>query len=266
MKVIILAGGRGTRITEETEVKPKPMIKIGELPIICHLMKYYSSFGHNEFIICLGYKGYVIKEYFSNYLFLNSSHVELNTLTGEYHIHQNISDNWNIHLLETGLDTSTAGRLRQAFSILKNDEKCFLSYGDVLSNVDLHDLEAMHLNNNKLITVTGGIPPSKYGSLQLDNSDSGMKYSLAKGFTEKPFQQMGWVSTGFFLCDKRVDKYIHSIHETWEQEPLQRLCSAGELGVFKHSGFWQPVDTVRDKLKMQKLWGLKGEMAPWCVW
>jgi len=266
VKVVILAGGRGTRISEETFAKPKPMIHIGPKPILWHIMKYYATYGHKEFIVCLGYRGYQIKEYFYNYRLHNAECVRL---TGEskYELFGATDiDDWNIILLETGLETETGGRIAQALNHV-GEEAFFITYGDVLASVDLGMLEDCHRKSGLIATVTAGFPPAKYGAIGASGLETpGIQHSLVDSFTEKPTTQMGLVSAGYFITDKRIGNYIKGANVAFEGRPLEELATSGHLGVFKHSGFWQPMDTLRDKMELESLWLDETNQAPWCIW
>jgi glucose-1-phosphate cytidylyltransferase len=256
MKAVILAGGLGTRISEETIVKPKPMIEIGGKPILWHILKLYSSHGINEFIICCGYKGYMIKEYFSNY-FLHMSDVTFDMKNNEMHVHENHAEPWKVTLVNTGEDSMTGGRLKRVAEYLK-DENCFcMTYGDGVGNVNISESVAFHLKQNRLATVTATHPPAKFGALAIDGD------TVSK-FQEKPSGEEGMVSGGFFVLSPKVLDYIQDDSSSWEHIPMERLAEEGELSVFKHHGFWQPMDTLRDKQYLERLWA-SGE-APWKSW
>jgi len=256
MKAVILAGGLGTRISEETHLKPKPMINIGGKPILWHIMKTYSAYGINEFIICLGYKGYLIKEYFANY-YLHMSDVTFDMENNSMQVHQNTVEPWKVTLIDTGEETSTGGRLKKVASHLAPDEPFCFTYGDGLSNVDIGKLVKVHHSSGTLATVTAVQPPGRFGSLDL----SGNKI-LA--FDEKPKGDGLWVNGGYFVLSPKVFDYIEGDATVWEKEPLQHLAAEGDLTAFKHGGFWQPMDTLRDKVRLEELW--KSGSAPWKVW
>ena len=264
MKVIILAGGRGTRLSEETFKRPKPMVKIGEMPLLWHLMKYYESFGHDEFIVCVGYLGYQIKEYFAHYALHRSDCIKVDLQKESVTLKSEGLEKWKVTILETGLDTTTGGRIKQALQEIEGEEKFFISYGDVLANVDLNQLVQSHNNSGSLVTVTAGMPPAKYGSLKYNQEKNG--FLKATDFSEKPKEQFGLVSAGYFVCDKRIDTYLDDPKQAWEDDPLKRLCNDGMVSIYKHEGFWQPMDTARDKEELERLWGVDGESAPWKKW
>lgn len=255
MKVVILAGGLGTRISEETIVKPKPMIEIGAKPILWHIMKIYSTHGINDFIICLGYKGYVIKEYFANY-FLHMSDVTFNLIENKLEIHQNTAEPWRITLVETGDNTMTGGRLKRVASYLGQDDFCF-TYGDGLADINITELVAYHKSQKTLATLTAIQPPGRFGALCLDNQK-------VRGFSEKPAGDGGWINGGFFVLSPKVIDYIEDDHTTWEKFPLESLAKEGQLGAYQHKGFWHPMDTLRDKIYLEDLWVTS--KAPWRIW
>ena len=256
MKVLILAGGFGTRLSEETDVKPKPMIEIGGKPILWHIMKAYSSHGFNEFVILLGYKGYVVKEFFSNY-FLHQSDVTIDLADNSMKIHQNESEPWKVTLLETGLNTFTGGRIKRAKDYIGDDD-FLLTYGDGLSDVDIEKTVKFHKKHGKNITMTAVQPAGRYGALDIKNDNS------ISSFEEKPKGDGSWINGGFFVCKSDVLNYIEGDSTIFEQEPLINLASNGELMSYKHSGFWQSMDTLRDKKNLCQLWD-QGN-APWKNW
>lgn len=256
MKVLILAGGFGTRLSEETDLKPKPMVEIGGMPILWHIMKQYSHFGHNEFVILLGYKGYMIKEFFANY-FLHRADFTVDLANNETTIIKNISEPWKIHLIDTGAETLTGGRIKRAADLIK-DEAFMLTYGDAVSNVDINELIRFHKNNNKTITMTSVQPEGRFGALDIDSDN------LVLNFKEKPKGDGAWVNGGFFVCEPEVLDYISDDSTIFEQEPLCQLAMKGQLVTFKHSKFWQCMDTIRDKLFLMNLWD--NEKAPWKLW
>ena len=256
MKVLILAGGFGTRLSEETDVKPKPMIEIGGKPILWHIMKAYSSHGFNEFVILLGYKGYVVKEFFSNY-FLHQSDVTIDLADNSMKIHQNESEPWKVTLLETGLNTFTGGRIKRAKDYIGDDD-FLLTYGDGLSDVDIEKTVKFHKKHGKNITMTAVQPAGRYGALDIQNDNS------ISSFQEKPKGDGSWINGGFFVCKSDVLNYIEDDSTIFEQEPLINLASNGELMSYKHSGFWQSMDTLRDKKNLCQLWD-QGN-APWKNW
>ena len=255
MKVVILAGGFGTRISEETGVKPKPMVEIGGKPILWHIMKIYSAYGINDFVICCGYKGYVIKEYFANYS-LHSSNVTFDMKNNETEIHQNFSEPWRITLVDTGYDTPTGGRLKRVQSFIGKEDFCF-TYGDGVSNVNIADLVAFHRKQKSLATVTAVLPPSKYGILSMDERGK------VRAFEEKPEGDGGWINGGFFVLSPKVIDYIDD-DAMWEHAPMKRLVEENQLSAFQHRGFWHPMDTLRDNQQLEKLWN--AGKAPWKVW
>ncbi len=256
MKVVILAGGFGTRLSEETDVRPKPMVEIGGKPILWHIMKTYSSYGFNEFVVLLGYKGYVIKEFFSNY-FLHQSDVTIDLANNSMEVHQNESEPWKVTLLETGLNTLTGGRIKRAKDYIGDDD-FLLTYGDGLSDVDISKTVEFHKSHGKNITMTAVQPAGRYGALDIkaDNSIS--------SFKEKPKGDGAWINGGFFVCKPEVLNYIAGDSTTFEQEPLTDLAAEGQLMSFKHSGFWECMDTLRDKTNLCQLWD--SDQAPWKQW
>ncbi len=256
MKVVILAGGLGTRITEETILKPKPMVEIGSKPILWHIMKIYSTYGINDFIVCCGYKGYVIKEYFANYS-LHSSNVTIDMKKNVIETHQNFSEDWRITLVDTGEKTATAGRLKRVRSFIGDEEFCF-TYGDGVSNIDINELLAYHRKQNLLATVTAVLPPSRYGILSINENDH------VESFEEKPEGDGGWINGGFFVLSPKVIDYIDNDFVMWEHDPMRNLVRDGQLAAFQHRGFWQPMDTLRDKIKLEEMWD--NGRAPWKVW
>lgn len=256
MKAVILAGGFGTRISEETNLKPKPMVEIGGKPILWHIMKIYSHHGINDFIICCGYKGYVIKEYFANY-FLHMSDVTFDMNNNSMEVHQRSAEPWRVTLVDTGEEAMTGGRLKQVADYVKNDELFCLTYGDGVSDVNITELLDFHKAQNVKATVTATIPPGRFGALDI----SGNKVS---SFMEKPKGDGAMINGGFFVLSPQVLDYITDYQTIWEREPLERLAREGDLAAFKHHGFWQPMDTLRDKMHLEELW-LSGK-APWKVW
>lgn len=257
MKVVILAGGFGTRISEETDLRPKPMIEIGGKPIIWHIMKFYSSYGFNDFVLCLGYKSYVIKEYFVNY-FLHQSDLTLNLRRNSIEWHNSNAEDWKITMKDTGLNTMTGGRIKSIREFV-SDETFMLTYGDGLSNVDLKKLTDFHIEHKKLVTVTAVQPSGKFGSLNI-NSESG----LVNSFLEKPKGDGAWVNGGFFICQPKVFDYISDDSTIWERDPLENIAKDGQLVSFKHHGFWKPMDTLRDKIELENLWN--SGKAEWKTW
>ncbi len=255
MKVVILAGGLGTRISEETQVKPKPMIEIGAMPILWHIMKVYSAYDINDFVICCGYKGYIIKEYFANY-FLHMSDVTFDLKDNKMEVHHKFAEPWKVTLVDTGLETMTGGRLKRVKNYVNKETFCF-TYGDGLSNVNLSDLIQFHKSNNTIATVTSVQPPGRFGLMDIE----GDKIS---NFMEKPSGDGNWVNGGYFVLEPKVFDYLEDDSTVWERAPLERLAKEGQLSAFKHSSFWQPLDTLRDKNYLEKLWA--SGKAPWKVW
>ena len=257
MKAVILAGGLGTRLSEETVVKPKPMVEIGGKPILWHIMKMYSAHGVNEFIICCGYKGYVIKEYFANY-FLHQSDVTIDLQTNSMQVHNNSSEPWKVTLVDTGLDTMTGGRIKRAQKYI-GDKRFLLTYGDGVSDINIQKTVEFHKNHGKAITMSAIQPEARFGNLDIDENQNVNK------FIEKPKTEAGWINGGFFVCEPKVFEYLSEDEGcVFEQAPLQGLAADGEMVAFKHDGFWQPMDTLRDNQKLNKLW--KDGVAPWKVW
>ncbi len=256
MKVVILAGGLGTRISEETHLKPKPMIEIGGKPILWHIMKIYSAHGHQDFIICCGYRGYAIKEYFANY-FLHMSDVTFDMVHNKMEVHQRNAEPWRVTLVDTGETTSTAGRLKRVASYLDNEEAFFFTYGDGVSDIDITRQLAFHKKHGKLATVTSVMPPGRYGTLRLTGD-------LVEGFDEKPKGDGASINGGFFVLSPKVMEYIEGDASSWEGEPIKKIANEGQLMAFVHNGFWQAMDTLRDKMTLDSLWE-KGR-APWKVW
>ena len=255
MKAVILAGGLGTRISEETTLKPKPMVEIGGKPILWHIMKIYSSHGINDFVICCGYKGYVIKEYFANY-FLHMSDVTFDMLHNGMEVHQNNAEPWRVTLVDTGDETMTGGRLRRVREYVGDDDFCF-TYGDGVSDVDVGALVAFHKDSGAKATLTAVQPPGRFGALNLEGD-------RITSFLEKPVGDGGWVNGGFFVCSPAVLDYLGDDATVWEREPLERLAAENDLAAFFHHGFWQPMDTLRDKNHLEELWA--SDKAPWKVW
>lgn len=257
MKAVILAGGLGTRISEETHLKPKPMVEIGGKPILWHILKIYSSHGINEFVICCGYKGYVIKEYFANY-FLHMSDVTFHMKLNSMEVHHKNAEPWEITLIDTGEITMTGGRLKRVRDYVSDSTFCF-TYGDGLSDVDIAELISQHQEHGRLATVTAVQPPGRYGALKFDDTNTAVC-----GFQEKPQGDGGWINGGFFVLEPEVIDLIEDDSTVWEQEPLKGLASDGQLTAYYHQGFWQPMDTLRDKQQLEDLWN-KGK-APWKCW
>ena len=256
MKVVILAGGLGTRISEETHLKPKPMIEIGGKPILWHVMKIYAAHGSNDFIICCGYKGYAIKEYFANY-FLHMSDVTFDMVENKMEVHQRNAEPWRVTLVDTGDDTQTAGRLKRVAPYVQGEEAFYFTYGDGLADVDLTAELAFHRAHGKLATITSVLPPGRYGALRMTGD-------RVEAFVEKPRGDGGRINGGFFVLSPGVIDYIEGDATSWEDAPLTRLASDGQLMAFAHDGFWQAMDTLRDKNQLEKLWA--SNAAPWKAW
>jgi glucose-1-phosphate cytidylyltransferase len=257
MKAVILAGGFGTRLAEETGVRPKPMVEIGDQPILWHLMKIYGAYGINDFIICLGYKGHIIKEYFAEYC-LRSSDVTFDLAAGSFERHSSGSERWRVTLVDTGSETMTGGRLRRVKPYLDGETFCF-TYGDGVADIDIPALLRFHAHHGKLATLTAVQPPGRFGTFMLSEDSS-----TIDAFTEKPQGDGAWINGGFFVLEPGVLDYVHDDSEVWEHAPLNRLAADGELRAFRHQGFWQPMDTLRDKHVLMQLWD--SGRAPWKVW
>jgi glucose-1-phosphate cytidylyltransferase len=255
MKAVILAGGYGTRISEETQGRPKPMIEIGNMPILWHIMKNYSFYGINDFLICCGYKGYIIKEYFANY-FLHTSDVTIDIKNNKMDVHKKFGEPWKVTLVDTGLETMTGGRLKRIKSYVDDSSFCF-TYGDGLSNVNISELLQFHKEKQTIATITAIQPPGKFGRLNLDQN-------IVKSFEEKPDGDGGWVNGGFFVLEPQVFDYLGDDSTIWEREPLEKLAKNNQLSAYKHKGFWHPVDTLWDKNYLEKLW--KDGNPPWKIW
>jgi glucose-1-phosphate cytidylyltransferase len=256
MKAVILAGGLGTRISEETSTRPKPMIEIGGKPILWHILKTYSHHGINDFVICCGYKGYVIKEYFANY-FLHMSDVTFDLSKNTMEVHQRKAEPWKVTLVDTGDDTMTGGRIKRIFNYLKDEEAFCLTYGDGVGDVNITKLIAFHKEQGVKATLTATIPPGRFGALDLADDK-------VNSFTEKPKGDGAMINGGFFVLSPAVVDYIIDDSTTWEREPLERLAQEGNLAAYKHHGFWQPMDTLRDKTLLEELW--QSGRAPWKTW
>jgi glucose-1-phosphate cytidylyltransferase len=257
MKAVILAGGLGTRITEESYLKPKPMIEIGNKPILWHIMKIYSAHGINDFVICSGYKGYVIKEYFANY-FLHQSDVTFDMSENHMEIHHNTCEPWKVTIVDTGENTMTGGRLRRVKDYVKDETFC-MTYGDGVSDVDLTELIKVHKQTGKLATLIAVCPPARFGILNLNKDNS------IKAFQEKPVDiDTGWINGGFFVLEPDVLNLIEEDSTIWEKGPLEFLSLSNQISAFKHDGFWLPMDTLRDKLELERLW--ESGKAPWKIW
>jgi len=258
MKIVILAGGFGTRISEESHLKPKPMIEIGDAPILWHIMKYYSCFGFNDFIICCGYKGYVIKEYFADY-YLHRSDITFDFSNGnEMIIHNNVAEPWRVTVVDTGLYTQTGGRIKRIKKYIGN-ETFMMTYGDGVSNIDIHKLVEQHKSTNNIVTLSAIQPGGRFGVLDIDENDR-----KVIGFREKATEDAGWINAGFMVMEPAVFNYINEDKTIFEREPLESLSAEGKLGVYKHYGFWQCMDTQRDKYHLESMW--EKNMAPWKVW
>jgi glucose-1-phosphate cytidylyltransferase len=256
MKAVLLAGGLGTRISEETALRPKPMVEIGGKPILWHIMKIYSAHGINEFVICTGYKGYVIKEYFANY-FLHMSDVTFDMSRNEMEVHQRNAEPWRVTVVDTGEQTMTGGRLKCVERYLQAEEDFCLTYGDGVSDVDISALIAFHRKHGRKATLTAAQPPARFGVLELEGE------SVAS-FREKPQGEAGLINGGFFVLKPSVLELIDGLETVWEREPLERLAREGQLAAYSHPGFWQPMDTLRDKMHLETLWA--AGQAPWKVW
>lgn len=255
MKAIILAGGLGTRISEETVIRPKPMIEIGGMPVLWHILKTYSHHGINDFIICLGYKGYMIKEYFANY-FLHMSDVTFDMRNNQLEVHVKHAEPWRVTLVDTGNDTQTGGRLKRVAPYL-DDETFFFTYGDGVSNIDITSELAFHRQQGVLATMCAVQPPGRFGAIDIDGA-------RITRFEEKPSGDGSWINGGYFVLDPGALAYIDDDATVWERRPLERLAQDGQLSAYKHDGFWQPMDTLRDKTKLEELW--QTGQAPWRVW
>ncbi len=255
MKAVLLAGGLGTRISEESHLKPKPMIEIGGKPIIWHIMKIYSAYGVNEFVVCLGYKGYMMKEYFANY-FLHQSDVTFDMANNKMHVHQNSAEPWQVTLVDTGDATMTGGRLKRVQAYLGDEDFCF-TYGDGVSDIDIGKLIAFHQAHGGHATLSAVQPPGRFGALNFEGTK-------VTSFEEKPQGDGGWINGGFFVLSPKVFDYIADDTTIWERQPMERLARDGELQVFFHKGFWQPMDTLRDKNHLEELWA--SGKAPWRQW
>jgi glucose-1-phosphate cytidylyltransferase len=256
MKAVILAGGAGTRISEETAVRPKPMIEIGNKPILWHIMKSYSTHGIEEFVICLGYRGYMVKEYFANY-FLHTCDVSFDIALNSMEVHESATEPWKVTLVDTGEDTLTGGRLRRVRRYLPDDEEFCLTYGDGVSDVDIGALIAFHRAEGVLATVTAVQPPGRFGALEVAER-------RVRALQEKPHGDGGWINGGFFVLSPKVVEYIDGDDTSWEREPMERLAREGQLAPFVHEGFWHAMDTMRDKRHLEQLWS--SGKAPWKTW
>jgi glucose-1-phosphate cytidylyltransferase len=257
MKAVILAGGFGSRLSEETQVKPKPMIEVGGKPILWHIMKIYAAYGVDDFIVCCGYKGYMIKEYFANY-FMNQADCRFDLKNNKMEVLRNGVEPWTVTLVDTGESTMTGGRLKRVREYLGDETFCF-TYGDGVSDLNLHELVAFHRGQRALATLTAIQPPGRFGALTL-----GDQQTLVNGFHEKPGGDGAWVNGGFFVVEPAAIDYVVDDATVWEKEPLERLARADQLAAFKHRGFWQSMDTLRDRMLLEELW--KSGRAPWKVW
>jgi glucose-1-phosphate cytidylyltransferase len=257
MKVLLLAGGFGTRLSEETDTRPKPMVEIGAKPILWHIMKTYSQYGFNDFVILLGYKSYYIKEYFANY-FLHQSDVTIDIQSGKMEIHNNSSEPWKVTLLDTGLNTMTGGRVKRASEHI-GDEPFMLTYGDGVADINIEELVKFHKSHGKAMTMTSSQPAGRFGALNIDDNNQ------VHEFKEKPKGDGNWINAGYFVCEPKVLDYIVDGDSTvFEQDPLQNLAKDGEIFTYKHEGFWKPMDSLKDKHDLNNIWD-KGD-APWKVW
>lgn len=255
MKAVILAGGLGTRISEESVLRPKPLIEIGGKPILWHIMKTYAAHGVNEFIICCGYKGYMIKDYFLNY-YLHQSDITVDLQNNETHLQRLVAEPWKVTLADTGEFTMTGGRLKRIYEYVKDEEFFFFTYGDGVADIDLTAQAAYHKSHGKLATITAVQPPGRYGALDLDGDQ-------VRDFVEKPQGDGGWINGGYFVLSPKVIKYIAGDETSWEAEPLTNIAHDKQLQAYFHKGFWQPMDTLRDKNHLESLW--QNETAPWKV-
>lgn len=257
MKVLLLAGGFGTRLSEETDIRPKPMVEIGGKPILWHIMKIYSHYGFNDFVILLGYKGYYIKEFFANY-FLHRSDIAIDIASGKMEILNNTSEPWRVTLLDTGLNSMTGARIKKARKIV-GDNAFMLTYGDGVANIKIDDLLKFHSSHKKIVTMTSAQPDGRFGALEISDQDQVLQ------FKEKPKGDGSWINAGFFVCEPEVFDYIDDDESTvFEQEPLMRLAQDGEIFTYKHHGFWMPMDTLRDKNKLNEMW--RENKAEWKIW
>jgi glucose-1-phosphate cytidylyltransferase len=254
MKAVILAGGLGTRLSEETAVRPKPMVEIGGRPMLWHILKIYSSHGIHDFVICAGYKGYLIKEYFANY-FLHMSDVTFDMANNTMEVHQKHAEPWRVTIVDTGDETMTGGRIKRIAPYIKEPFCC--TYGDGVGDIDIASLIRFHHASGRMATLTGVQPPGRFGAILLDGDE-------VRSFQEKPHGDGSWINGGFFVLDPGVFDYIDGDATIWERQPLERLAAEGQLGIFRHSGFWRPMDTLRDKQELEELWD--GRKAPWKVW
>lgn len=258
MKVVILAGGKGTRISEESQFKPKPMIEIGDMPILWHIMKIYSHYGYNDFIICCGYKGYMIKEYFANY-YLRTSDITFNFQNnGDIQIHDNVSEPWTVTLVDTGAETMTGGRIKRVQKYIPEGEGFLMTYGDGVSDINIEDLVQFHRSSKKVATMTVVQPGGRYGAVEIQPDGTVSK------FVEKPQGDGGWINGGFFVLDYKIFNYLKNDMEVFEKQPLETLAKSNGLGAYKHKGYWQSMDSMRDRVILQNEW-TRGT-APWKIW
>jgi glucose-1-phosphate cytidylyltransferase len=255
MKAVILAGGLGSRLSEETAVRPKPMVEIGGKPMLWHIMKIYAAHGIDEFVICLGYKGYLIKEYFANY-YLHTCDVSFDLSKGSMEVHRSDTEPWRVTLVDTGEETMTGGRLKRVLSYVGDEDFCF-TYGDGVSDLDITKLIAFHRDRGRRATVTGVQPPGRFGALDVDGE-------IVRKFEEKPRGDGGWLNGGFFVLSPDIGEYLEGDHTVWEQEPMRALAEEGQLACYCHEGFWQAMDTLRDRNHLEELWRSGG--APWRTW
>ncbi len=256
MKVLLLAGGLGTRISEETGIKPKPMVEIGGKPILWHIMKMYAAHGFNEFVVLLGYKGYYIKEYFMNY-FLHQNDLTIDLKNNKVEYFNNITEDWKITLIDTGEQSMTGGRIKRAKQLIGN-ETFLLTYGDGVADIDIKNTFEFHKSHGKMLTVTAVKPEARYGLLEFGEGTS------VNGFLEKPIGEGGWINGGFFVCEPKVIDYINDDMTIWEREPMETIANMRQMNAYRHDGFWQCMDTLRDKTKLQELW--ESGKAPWKIW
>jgi glucose-1-phosphate cytidylyltransferase len=255
MKAVILAGGLGSRLSEETETRPKPMVEIGSKPILWHIMKIYAGHGITDFVVCLGYKGYVIKEFFANY-YLHSCDVTFDLARNAVEVHQSSAEPWRVTLVDTGAETMTGGRLRRVLDYVEGEDFCF-TYGDGVADVNVTRLVEFHRSEGRLATVTAVQPPGRFGALEIDGAQ-------VTGFAEKPHGDGGWINGGFFVLSPGVERYLGGDDTVWEREPLEGLARDGQLSVYEHEGFWQPMDTQRELRQLQAMWD--SGRAPWRTW
>lgn len=255
MKVVILAGGFGTRLSEETDIKPKPMVEIGGRPILWHILKIYSHYGFNDFIICLGYKGYLIKEFFMNY-YIHQSDITVNLIENKVEIHKTASEPWKVTLVDTGMNTMTGGRIKRVADYI-NDDEFMMTYGDGVGDINITELLKFHREKSSVATLTSVQPSGRFGILKFDGDK-------ITSFQEKPKGDGGWINAGFFVLNKKVLEYISGDDTIWEREPLEKLALDGKLYAYRHYGFWKPMDTLRDKRELEELWS--SGKAPWKVW